>query len=57
MSSPLRLARALLAFTITALGLALLAVTLAHGGGELGLILGGLFTALGAGRLYLLRRR
>lgn len=38
------------------LGVAITAVTAARGGG-IGLVLGPLFVALGAGRLYLLRRR
>ena len=47
---------ALLAVTFVAIGIALLAVTAAHGGGVLGFILGGLFIALGVGRLTLLLR-
>jgi uncharacterized membrane protein HdeD (DUF308 family) len=39
------------------LGIALLAETAAQGGGSVGFLLGLLFIALGAGRLYLLRRR
>ena len=39
------------------LGIALLAETVAIGGGSTGYILGVLFVALGIGRLYLLRRR
>jgi hypothetical protein len=39
------------------LGIALLAETVAIGGGSVGYILGVLFIALGIGRLYLLRRR
>ena len=38
------------------LGVGMLAVTLRHGGG-VGLILGLLFIAAGAGRLWLMRRR
>lgn len=38
------------------LGIALLVRTASGGGGE-GYLFGGLFVALGAGRLYLLRRR
>jgi hypothetical protein len=34
---------------------ALIAATLAHGGGGLGILLGVLFLAAGAGRLYLMR--
>ena len=40
-----------------ALGIALLAETGAVGGGSVGYVLGVLFLALGAGALYLLRRR
>jgi TRAP-type mannitol/chloroaromatic compound transport system permease large subunit len=46
-----------LALTFVGLGVALLAVTAAEGGGALGFLLGGLFIALGVGRLTLLRRR
>jgi hypothetical protein len=38
------------------LGIALLVETVAAGGGSVGYLLGVLFVALGAGRLYLLRR-
>lgn len=39
-------------------GIAIIVVTIANGGGPLalGMILGVLFTALGAGRLYIARR-
>jgi hypothetical protein len=47
----------LLALTFIGIGFALLAVTAAHGGGILGFVVGGMFIALGAGRLTLLRRR
>ena len=47
---------AVLGLTFVGLGIALLAVTAAHGGGVLGFLLGGLFIALGVGRLTLLRR-
>jgi hypothetical protein len=40
-----------------AIGLAMLVVTTIHGGGVVGYLLGVLFIAAGAGRLYLLRRR
>jgi TRAP-type mannitol/chloroaromatic compound transport system permease large subunit len=43
---------ALLALTILVLGVAMIGVTLANGGGQVGLILGVLFIAAGAGRLY-----
>jgi len=39
------------------LGIALVAETVAAGGGSTGYLLGALFVALGIGRLYLLRRR
>ena len=49
---------AVVAFAIVfvAIGVALLAVTAANGGGVLGFLLGGLFVALGVGRLTLLAR-
>jgi hypothetical protein len=47
---------AALALLFVAIGIALLVVTAAHGGGVLGFVLGALFVALGAGRLALLRR-
>ena len=47
---------AALALTFIGIGVALLAVTAAHGGGLLGFLLGGLFIALGVGRLTLLAR-
>jgi hypothetical protein len=47
---------AVLAVTFIGIGVAMLAVTAAHGGGVLGFVLGGLFIALGVGRLTLLRR-
>jgi hypothetical protein len=43
--------------TVVALGVALIVVTLAHGGGQLGVVLGVLFIAAGAGRLYVQRGR
>jgi hypothetical protein len=39
------------------LGIAILAETVAEGGGATGYVLGVLFVGLGVGRLYLLRRR
>lgn len=39
------------------IGIALVALTAARGGGTLGYLMGILFVALGIGRLYLLRRR
>jgi hypothetical protein len=46
----------LLAWLMIALGAAMLLFTLTHGGG-IGVLLGALFVAAGAGRLYLLRKR
>ncbi len=46
----------LLAVVMVGLGVAILAITLARGGG-VGILLGALFIAAGGGRLYLLRRR
>jgi hypothetical protein len=39
------------------IGIALLVVTVIHGGGAVGYLIGVLFVALGLGRLYLLRAR
>ena len=47
---------AALALVFVGIGVALLAVTAARGGG-IGYLLGGLFIAAGTARLYLLRRR
>jgi hypothetical protein len=54
-----RFATRLLALGMVAIGLMILVVTISHGGGVLsvGVVLGILFVAAGAGRLYLLRRR
>jgi len=51
--------RSILAFGLLsiALGIALLAETVAEGGGTTGYVLGVLFLALGVGRLFILRRR
>jgi len=46
-----------LAVVTAALGVALIAATLAQGGGGLGILLGVLFVAAGGGRLYLARGR
>jgi hypothetical protein len=51
-----RVAVAVLAVTFIGIGIALLGVTAANGGGVLGFLLGGLFVALGVGRLTLLRK-
>jgi hypothetical protein len=53
----LRGANAVFAVTFIGIGIALIVVTAANGGGVVGYLLGVLFAALGAGRLYLLRRR
>jgi len=50
-------ATALFGIAFLGIGIALLVVTAAHGGGMLGYVLGVLFGALGIGRLYLLRSR
>jgi hypothetical protein len=47
----------LFAFLFMGIGIALVVVTAVHGGGAFGYLLGGLFFALGVGRLYLVRRR
>jgi hypothetical protein len=51
--------RAILAFSalFVLIGVALLVVTAANGGGVLGFVLGGLFVALGVGRFKLERKR
>jgi len=46
-----------LSIAFVAIGVALLARTAVEGGGVVGFLLGGLFVALGAGRLTLERRR
>ena len=48
---------ALFAVVFIGLGIALIVVTTVHGGGAFGYLIGALFVALGAGRLYLLRPR
>jgi hypothetical protein len=54
-----RLATLVMSAVMLVLGLAILAVTLANGGGPLalGILLGVLFVAAGGGRLYLTWRR
>jgi hypothetical protein len=47
----------LFAVVFIGIGMALLVVTAARGGGAFGYLMGVLFLALGAGRLYLLRPR
>ena len=51
-----RTATAILAVAFIGIGFALLIVTAVHGGGFVGFVLGALFVAAGAGRLYLLFR-
>ena len=48
-------ARLMLALLTMGLGVALVATTLARGGGGLGILLGLLFLVAGGGRLYLAR--
>jgi hypothetical protein len=50
-------ATAVFAIVFLGIGIALLVVTAASGGGTVGYMLGVLFVALGLGRLYLLRSR
>jgi hypothetical protein len=50
-------ATALFALAFLGIGISLLVVTAARGGGLVGYLLGVLFIALGVGRLYLLRTR
>ena len=50
-------ATALFALAFLGIGIALVVVTAARGGGLVGYLLGVLFIALGVGRLYLLRTR
>ncbi len=52
-----RIAVVVFSLTFVAIGVALLARTAVEGGGVVGFLLGGLFVALGAGRLALERRR
>ena len=50
-------ATALFGVAFLGIGIALVVVTAANGGGALGYVLGLLFVSLGIGRLYLLRAR
>ncbi len=52
-----RVAVVVFSLAFVAIGVALLARTAVEGGGVVGFLLGGLFVALGAGRLALERRR
>jgi hypothetical protein len=51
--------RAIVAFSVlfVAIGIALLVVTAARGGGAVGFVLGGLFVALGVARITIERQR
>jgi hypothetical protein len=52
-----RRATAVFAVAFLGIGIALVIVTAVRGGGVVGYLIGVLFVALGAGRLYLLRQR
>ena len=52
-----RTGTAICAAAFIGIGFALLIVTAVHGGGFVGFVLGALFVAAGAGRLYLLMNR
>ena len=52
-----RLGIAVFAVVFMGIGVALLVVTAARGGGAFGYLIGLLFVGLGVGRLYLLRAR
>ena len=52
-----RTATAVFALAFIGISFALLIVTAVHGGGFVGFVLGALFVAAGAGRLYLLMNR
>ena len=54
---PYRTAVAVFGVTFIGIGIALVVLTAARGGGSFGYVLGVLFVALGLGRLYLLRTR
>ena len=52
-----RLLSIVLSLTLVGLGVTMVVATLVRGGGSLGIILGPMFVAAGAGRLYVLRMR
>ncbi len=52
-----RIAVVVFSLVFVGIGIALLVVTAANGGGVVGFVLGALFVALGAGRLTVERRR
>jgi hypothetical protein len=52
-----RVGVAIFAVAFVGIGIALVALTAIRGGGAVGFVLGVLFVAAGAGRLWLLRRR
>jgi hypothetical protein len=47
----------LLALVMIGLGIAIVVLTIVHGGGTVGVALGTLFVAAGAGRLYVMGKR
>lgn len=55
--NPYRSMSMFLAAITAALGITILVVTAAHGGGTTGFLIGLMFVLAGGGRLYLLRRR
>ena len=57
MNRAYRIMAGALAATAAGVGLALIGLTAARGGGSTGFVIGALFTMLGSGRLYLLLRR
>ena len=54
---PYQAAVAVFGITFVGIGIALVALTAARGGGAFGYVIGLLFAALGVGRLYLLSAR
>jgi hypothetical protein len=52
-----RLAGIVLSLTLIGLGVAMVVITLVRGSGTLGIVLGPMFVAAGAGRLYVTRVR
>ena len=55
--SAYRYAVVVFSLVFVAIGVALIAVTAAHGGGVVGFVFGALFVVLGSARLTLARRR
>jgi hypothetical protein len=52
-----RRASIVLSVTLIGLGVAMIVITLVRGSGTLGIVLGPMFVAAGAGRLYVTRAR